>query len=60
MFHADTSEVRRVARQACKAGGHVCVGDDPELAPELEARLGPRHDLELTMKNFDVVFVYQY
>ena len=54
--HADTSEVCRVARLPCKAGGHVCVGDGPELAPELEARLGPRHDLKLTMKNFDVVF----
>ena len=54
--HADTSEVRRVARLTCKAGGHVCVDDGPELVPELEARLGPRYDLKLTMRNFDVVF----
>ena len=28
--HADIDTVRHIARMACKAGGHACVGDGPE------------------------------
>ena len=41
---------------ACKSGGHVCVGDGPSLPPELAARLGPRYDLNLELRDFDVIF----
>lgn len=41
---------------ACKSGGHVCLGDGPELAPGLAARFGTRHDLHLDLRNFDVIF----
>ena len=30
--------------------------DGPELGPELLPRLGPRHDLKLELRNFDVIF----
>ena len=40
---------------ACKSGGHVCVGDGPELPAELAARLGPRY-LDLELRDFDVIF----
>ena len=53
---AGIDEVRKIARMACKAGGHVCVGDGPALSAELSARLGPRHDLQLELRNFDVLF----
>ena len=53
---AGIDEVRKIARMACKAGGHVCVGDGPALPAELSARLGPRHDLKLELRNFDVIF----
>ena len=32
------------------------MGDGPELSQELLARLGPRHDLQLRLRDFDVVF----
>ena len=32
---AGFDEVRKIARMACKAGGHVCVGDGPALPAEL-------------------------
>ena len=32
----------------------MCVGDGPELSAELSARLGPRHNLQLVLGNFDV------
>ena len=35
---------------------HVCVGDGPELPAELAARLGPRYDLDIELRNFDVIF----
>ena len=44
---ASIDEVRKIARMACKSGGHVCVGDGPALPAELSARLGPRYDLKL-------------
>ena len=53
---ASIEEVRRVARMACKLGGHVCMEDGPALSHELLARLGPRHDLKLELGNFDVIF----
>ena len=48
-------EVRRIARLACKGGAHVCLDDGPELNEALAARLGPRHDLQLKLKDFSVV-----
>ena len=48
-------EVRRIARLTCKGGAHVCLGDGPELTEALAARLGPRHDLKLSLKDFSVV-----
>ena len=41
---------------ACKSGGHVCVGYGPALPAELAARLGPRYDLNLELRDFDVIF----
>ena len=41
---------------ACKSGGHVCVGDGPELPAELAARLGPRYDLHLELRDFGIIF----
>ena len=41
---------------ACKSGGHVCGGDGPALPAGLSARLGPRYDLDLELRNFDVIF----
>ena len=56
---ASIDDVRKIARMACKSGGHVCVGDGPELPAELAARLGPRYDLSLELRDFDVVFSVQ-
>ena len=53
---ASVDDVRRIARKACKSGGHVCFDEGPELPDDLLARLGPRHDLQLTLSDFDVVF----
>ena len=53
---AGIDEIRKIARMACKAGGHVCLDDGPGLAPNLLARLGPRHDLHFELRNFDVIF----
>ena len=53
---ASIDNVRKIARTACKSGGHVCVGDGPELPAELAARLGPRDDLDLELRDFDVIF----
>ena len=46
---ASIDSVRKIARMACKSGGHVCVGDGPELPTVLAARLGPRYDLDLEL-----------
>ena len=51
----DVEEICKVARIACKAGGHVCMRDGAELGPELLAGLGPRHHLKLELRNFDVI-----
>ena len=49
-------DVRKIARMACKSGGHICVGDGPELPANLSAGQGPRYDLNLELRNFDVIF----
>ena len=53
---ASIDDFRKIARMACKSTGHVCVGDGPELPAELAARLGPRYDLDLELRNFDFIF----
>ena len=50
-----TEQVQQIARLACKGGAHVQLGDGPELSEALLARLGPRHDVGLTLKDFTVV-----
>ena len=54
--HASVDDVRRITRKACKSGGHVCFDEGPDLPDDLLARLGPRHDLQLTLSDFDVIF----
>ena len=53
---AEIDVIRKIARMACKSGGHVCVGDGPSLPPELAARLDPRYDLNSELRDFDVIF----
>ena len=51
----DSNEIDLSARLACKGGAHVQLGDGPELSDELLARLGLRHNVGLTLKDFKVV-----
>ena len=53
---ASVDDVRAVARKACKSGSHVSFDDGPELPDDLLARLGPRHNLNLDLGSFDVIF----
>ena len=48
-------EIQKISRLCCKGGAHVQLGDGPELSDALLARLGPRHDLRLTLRDFSVV-----
>jgi hypothetical protein len=48
-------EIRRIARHACKCGAHVCLDSGPALSDALVARLGPRHILDLALRDFQVV-----
>ena len=50
------SEVRKIAKLASKRGGHVQLHEGQELAEALEMRLGPRHDLGIRLRDFDVIF----
>ena len=50
-----SDEIRQISRLSCKGGAHVQLGDGPELSEALLSRLGPRHDLQLTLKDFSVV-----
>ena len=54
MAQAEIDVVRKIVRMACKSGGHVCVS--PALPAELAARLGLRYDLNLEVRDFDVIF----
>ena len=46
---ASIDSARKIARMACKSGGHVCVGNGPGLPTELAASRGPRYDLGLEL-----------
>jgi hypothetical protein len=50
-----TTELRAIARRSCTAGAHVRLEDGPVLSEALDQRLGPRHDLGLSLKDFNVV-----
>ena len=50
-----SSEIDLIARLACKGGAHVQLGDGPDLSDELLARLGPRYNVGLTLKDFTAV-----
>jgi hypothetical protein len=45
---ADITDIRSIARMACKSGGHVRVDESPTIA----ARIGPRYDLGLKFVDF--------
>ena len=49
------SDLRRIARLSCKAGGHVMMEGGPSLPERPSRRLGPRHDLGLNLGDFRVV-----
>ncbi len=49
------SDLRRIARLSCKAGGHVMMEAGPPLPQRPCRRLGPRHNLGLDLRDFRVV-----
>ena len=53
---SDIDEVNSIARLACKSGGYVGLDDGPVLETNLARRLGPRHDLRLSLHNFHAIF----
>ncbi len=52
------SDLRRVSRLSCKAGG-LLLAKGPLLDERLMRRLGPRHDLGLQLGDFEVVLCVQ-